>query len=188
MLLPSASRISSSLGRGIAPQQSGRRHDESRRAIAALRAELFVEPALHGGQPPVAARATRPCRRAAVDARSERQAGQPRLIVDQHGAGAAFAAVATRFRSGQPDDFPQIIQQQHIVRIASLRARPLSVNWRMRAIRLQYSVSHEAFFCRADSISASATGSNRSSQQTCTATRLRFAAEPRLRRGASAVR
>jgi hypothetical protein len=30
--------------------------------------------------------------------------------------------------------------------IASLRARPLSVNWRMRAIRLQYSVSHEAFF------------------------------------------
>src|SRR5580692_627204 len=34
----------------IAPQQSRRRHDESRRAIAALRAELFVESALHRGK------------------------------------------------------------------------------------------------------------------------------------------
>src|SRR5580692_10154234 len=34
----------------IAPQQSRRRHDESRRAIAALRPELFVKTALHGGE------------------------------------------------------------------------------------------------------------------------------------------
>src|SRR5262249_53217544 len=31
----------------IAPQQTRRRHDESRRAVAALGAELLVEPALH---------------------------------------------------------------------------------------------------------------------------------------------
>src|SRR5262249_27759431 len=31
----------------IAPQQASRRHDESRRAVAALRAELLVEPTLH---------------------------------------------------------------------------------------------------------------------------------------------
>src|SRR5215831_12730768 len=31
----------------IAAQQAGRRHDESRRAVAALGAELFMEPALH---------------------------------------------------------------------------------------------------------------------------------------------
>src|SRR5580692_12047632 len=34
----------------IAPQQSRRRHDESRRAITALRAELFVKAALHRGE------------------------------------------------------------------------------------------------------------------------------------------
>src|SRR5207244_930872 len=40
---------------GIAAQQPGRRHDEAGRAIAALRAELLVEPALDCGEPPVPA-------------------------------------------------------------------------------------------------------------------------------------
>src|SRR5271167_2710359 len=40
---------------GIAPQQAGGRHDEARRAIAALGAEFFVEAALHGGQAAVGA-------------------------------------------------------------------------------------------------------------------------------------
>src|SRR6516225_6587767 len=62
--------------------------------------------------------------------------------------------------------------------IASLRARPLSVNWRMRAIRLQYSVSHEAFFVVADSISASALRFKPLSQRACSATN-RAPAEPR---------
>src|SRR5262249_20775765 len=38
-------------GRRIAAQQARRRHDESGRAIAALGAELFVEPALHRRKP-----------------------------------------------------------------------------------------------------------------------------------------
>jgi len=37
------------------------------------------------------------------------------MIVDQHGAGAAFPAVTTRFCSSKPNDFPQIVQQQHVV-------------------------------------------------------------------------
>jgi hypothetical protein len=37
------------------------------------------------------------------------------LVIHQHGAGAAFAAVAAGFCSSQADDFPQIIQQQQIV-------------------------------------------------------------------------
>src|SRR5262249_30823730 len=37
----------------IAAQQAGRRHDESRRAVPALGAELLVEPALHRRKPAV---------------------------------------------------------------------------------------------------------------------------------------
>ena len=64
MLLPSASRISSSVGLRIAAQQAGRGHDEARRAVAALGAELLVEAALHGRQRAALARATSPYRRA----------------------------------------------------------------------------------------------------------------------------
>jgi hypothetical protein len=46
----------------------------------------------------------------------KRQAGQARRIIDQHRASAAFAAVTAGFRSGQSDHFPQIVQQQEIVR------------------------------------------------------------------------
>ena len=42
-------------GLRIAPQQARRGHDEARRAVAALGAELLVKPALHGRQ------ARRPC-------------------------------------------------------------------------------------------------------------------------------
>src|SRR5688572_23078009 len=40
----------------IPPQQSNRRHDEAGRAVAALRSELFVEPALHRRKPSVVAK------------------------------------------------------------------------------------------------------------------------------------
>src|SRR4029077_2783481 len=81
----------------------------------ALRAELFVEAALHGGEVAVGHERFDGVDAAAVDCGGERQARQPRRIVDQHGAGAALAAVAARFRSGQSDVFPQIIQQQNVV-------------------------------------------------------------------------
>src|SRR6185312_746809 len=44
---------------GVSPQQSGRGHDESRRAVAALRAELLMEAAGNGGD--------NPCRAARFD-------------------------------------------------------------------------------------------------------------------------
>ena len=90
----------------IAAQQADRRHDESRRAIAALRAELFVEAALHCGKPSVVAERFHGVDAPARDARGERQAGEPRLVVDQHRAGAALAAVASRFCAGQADASP----------------------------------------------------------------------------------
>ena len=42
-------------------------------------------------------------------------AGQPRRAVDQHRAGAAFAAVAAHLGAGQADLFAQVIDQQRVV-------------------------------------------------------------------------
>ena len=74
-----------------------------------------MKAALHGGELAVGAERFDGVDAPACGGRREREAGQARLIVDQYGASAAFAAVTAGFRSGQPDDFPQIIQQQHVV-------------------------------------------------------------------------
>ena len=49
------------------------------------------------------------------DGRRQRQAGQRAAVVDQHRAGAAFAAVAAGLGAGQAHFLAQIIEQQHIV-------------------------------------------------------------------------
>src|SRR6266511_4068043 len=41
--------------------------------------------------------------------------GEPRLAVDQHRAGAAFAAVAALLGSGQPRGLAQIVEQQKVI-------------------------------------------------------------------------
>jgi hypothetical protein len=46
-----------------------------------------------------------------LNARGQSQTGKARLIVNQNRASAALAAIATGFRSGQADEFPQIVQQ-----------------------------------------------------------------------------
>ena len=107
--------ISASLGLRILPQQAGRRHDEARRAVAALRAELLVEAALHGGKLPVVPERLDGVDAPALHGRRQREAGQHRLVVDQHRAGAAFAAVAAGLGAGKPDLLAQVIEQQDIV-------------------------------------------------------------------------
>src|SRR5215470_54923 len=99
----------------IAAQQARRRHDESGRAVAALGAELLVEPALHRRKPAVLAERFDGVDALTVHGRREREARQSRLVVDEHGAGAALAAVTTSFCSSESDDFPQIVQQQQII-------------------------------------------------------------------------
>src|SRR5262245_15084238 len=64
-------------GMWIAPQQTGRRHDEAWRAIAALRAELLVEAALHRGQAAVAGERFDCINAAALHGGCEREAGEP---------------------------------------------------------------------------------------------------------------
>ena len=49
------------------------------------------------------------------DGRGQREAGQRRFVVDQHGAGAAFAAVAAGLGAGEADFFAQEIEQQDVV-------------------------------------------------------------------------
>src|SRR6185312_10422015 len=100
---------------GVSPQQSGRGHDESGRAVAALRAELLVEAALHGGELPFVAERFDGIDALALDGRCERQAGERRFVVDQDRAGAAFAAVAAGLGAGEADLFAQVIEQQNIV-------------------------------------------------------------------------
>src|SRR5262249_9735302 len=85
----------------IAPQPARRRHYESGRAIAALGAKLFVEPALHRRKPAVLAERFDGVDALTVHGRREREARQSRFVVDQHGAGAAFAAVAAGFCSSE---------------------------------------------------------------------------------------
>src|SRR5262245_11551692 len=60
----------------IAPQQARRRHDESGRAVAALGAELLVEPALHRRKPAVLAERFDGVDALSVHGRREREARQ----------------------------------------------------------------------------------------------------------------
>ena len=75
-----------------------------------------MKSALYGGQAPVADKQLNRVDALSVYGRRKREACQPQLIVNQHTASTALAAVAARFRSGQTSDFPQIIQQQDVIR------------------------------------------------------------------------
>ena len=52
----------------------------------------------------------------ALAARGERDARELRLAVDQHRAGAAFAAVAAALGAGEPQRLAQIVEQQRVIR------------------------------------------------------------------------
>ena len=70
-----------------------------------------MKAALHGREPAAAHERLDRIDAPTLDARSQCQTGKARLIVDQNGASATLAAIATGFRSGQADEFPQIVQQ-----------------------------------------------------------------------------
>src|SRR5262245_52088923 len=97
------------------PQQTGRGYDEAGRAVAALRTELLVKATLHGGQLPVVAERFDRVDPLALHGRRQREAREHRLVVNQHRAGAALAAVAPGFSAGQSDLLAQVIEQQNII-------------------------------------------------------------------------
>ena len=75
-----------------------------------------MESALDRGEAPILGERLDRIDPRALDACHKREAGEPRDVVDEHGAGAALAAVTSGLGPGQPDDFPQIIEQQQVVR------------------------------------------------------------------------
>ncbi len=99
----------------IAAQEAGGRHDEARRAVAALGARASR------GSRAARPRARRPAQRLdgvdalAGDCCRQRQARQRGLVVDQHRAGAALAAVAPGLGAGQADGLAQVVEQQPVV-------------------------------------------------------------------------
>ena len=118
---------------GILPQQSGRGHDEAGRAIAALRAELFVEAALHRRQLPVVSQATRWCRRAC------RQSVAANVRQESAGLSSISTVQAPHSPPSQPVLVPvspafsrRKSSNRMLSATASARSRPLSVNSRSR--------------------------------------------------------
>ena len=105
--------------RRIVPQQTDRRHDKPGRAVAALRSELFVKAALHGGKRTAGAQPLDGFHFTIHDRVCERQAGKFWLAVHQHGTGAALAAIAAGLGAGQSCDVTQIVEQQQISGTAS---------------------------------------------------------------------
>ncbi len=83
--------------------------------------------------PSCASDSTVSTRRPATAAASVRQESRG-VVVDQHRAGAAFAAVAAGLGAGEADDLAQIVEQQQIVRHRVDAGRPLRVNSRRRAM------------------------------------------------------
>ena len=64
---------------------------------------------------------------AALHLQRQGGAGQARLVVHQHGAGAAFAAVAALLGAGQAQRLAQIVQQQQVSGTRSSRGGEFTV-------------------------------------------------------------
>src|SRR5512145_19892 len=113
------------VGRWVAAQQRFGRHDHARRAEAALRAELLVESTLQRAQRAFPVLRFDGLDRAAFAACGEREAGKPRLAVDQHRARAAFATVAAALRARQTAALAQVVEEKQVVLDRLLASAPV---------------------------------------------------------------
>ena len=112
MLPEIASTTSARLGVRIAVEQRLGRHQHARRAIAALRREILHEGALQRMQVRAVFQSVERSRRERpADGLGERQAGEMKLAVDQHGAGAAAALAAAELRRHVADQLAQRHEQ-----------------------------------------------------------------------------
>ena len=92
-------------------QQADGAHDLARRAVAALEAVMGDEGGLHRMQPVAFGEAFDRQDLGAVEADGEREAGIDPPAVDEHGAGAALAAVAALLGAGQVETLAQQVEQ-----------------------------------------------------------------------------
>ena len=112
-----ASRTSSSLGPHGSLHHRGRRHDLSRRAVAALEAVVIDECLLHRMErvPGCAGARGEPLDRRdrlALLHHRERQAGQDATAVDVHGARAALPVIAALLGAGDAGVLAQCVEQR----------------------------------------------------------------------------
>ena len=98
-------------GLGMGLQQRHGLKNHARRAVAALHGALVEERLLHGVQLPARGEAFDGDDLAALRRAHRRHAGEDRLVVEKHGAGAALAFAAAVFRSRQPQVFAQHFEQ-----------------------------------------------------------------------------
>src|ERR1700688_3012376 len=94
-------------GRGVVVEQGFCRHQHARRAIAALRGEMFHEGALQRVKIRPILEAVERLHRAAFNGLGQRQAGKVRIAVDQHRAGATSTLAASGFGGHVADQFSQ---------------------------------------------------------------------------------
>ena len=121
-MLPLISSRISVRGLGLAfGDQARRRADLARRAIAALEGVMIDEGLLQRMQRAVLRKPLDRGDACAILHDRQRQAGNNAPAVDQHGAGAALALVATLFRAGQIEMLAQHVEQRR-ARIERQRA------------------------------------------------------------------
>ena len=108
----SASRISSSVGLGVAREQVGRRDDEARRAEAALHGARLDERLLHAVQPVAVGEALDRRHLVPVGLRGEHEARADERAVEQHRARAALALLARVLRAGEAELLAQREEQR----------------------------------------------------------------------------
>src|SRR5688572_31278412 len=87
------------------------RHQAAGRAVAALGGPEVGEGRLQGMEPGAARQAFDRLDAAALAFEHQHDAGELRLAVHQHGAGAALAELAAVLGAGQPEVFPQHLEQ-----------------------------------------------------------------------------
>src|SRR3984893_18089516 len=98
---------------GVAVEQIGGRHDEARRAVAALQPVLVPEGLLDRVQRPVGGRhALDGLHLVAIALHGEEGAGLDSLAIEKDGAGAALAGVTTDVRARKARHISQVVHQQ----------------------------------------------------------------------------
>ncbi len=92
------------------------RHQKSRRAVAALRGAQIRERVLQGMQPAIRGEALDRRHSPSVAVRAQHEAGQHRLVVEQHRAGTALTELAAVLGAAQVQIFTQDLEQRLVRR------------------------------------------------------------------------
>src|SRR5215210_560009 len=153
------------VGTGMLAQVCVHRHEEARRAEAALERMGLVERALERVQAGVAGEPLDGGERAAVRLDREHQAGADGLAVELHGAGAADALLTAHLRAGEAGAMPDEVRQQRarldlalVAALVDLHAHPHA---RASSMARRASSVHRARRCSSSTCSPASAAASR---------------------------